>query len=66
MKPAAPQPIVRSRKPSVLTRDESPGSLAAKSLRQCGEVTVVTQDLGKMKPLKTHTHTHTRTAHFHH
>jgi hypothetical protein len=36
MKRSDPQPIVWSQKPSVLTRDESPGSLALESIRQCG------------------------------
>lgn len=37
MKRPAPQPIVWYRKPSVLTRYESPASLALESIRQCGE-----------------------------
>lgn len=59
MKLPIPPPIVRPRIPSVLTRDESPGSLASESLIQRGEEAVLTRDLGEMKPIGTHTHTHT-------
>lgn len=58
MKRPTPLPIVRPRIPSVLTRDESPGSLASESLIQCAKVTVLTRDLRETKPVRTHTHTY--------